>query len=58
MVCLVVAADGRELFFGNLDDPAPISKHEGHWLATWSPTRPELATLDAKEESKLILWGE
>lgn len=56
--CLVVASDTGELLFGNMDDPAPVATHPGDWLVAWSPTRQELATLDAQKETQLVVWSE
>src|SRR5712692_3990514 len=47
---LVVASDIDELLFGKVDESSPSATHPGYWLAAWSPTRAELATLDAQRE--------
>jgi len=55
---LAIASNTGELLFGSLADPMPTATYAGQWLVAWSPTRPELATLDAQKEMELILWSE
>jgi len=55
---LVVASNSSELFLGRLDERFPSAKHPGYWLAAWSPKRLELATLDARDETTLLIWQE
>ncbi len=55
---LAIASNIGELLFGSLADPMPTATYAGQWLVAWSPTRPELATLDAQKEMELILWSE
>ena len=55
---LVVASNTNVLLFGNLQDRNLDGTYPGHWLVAWSPTRPELATLDAQTGTDMILWEE
>ncbi len=54
---LVVASDTGDLLFGNLDETSPSTTHSGYWPAAWSPTGTELAMLDAKRETTLVICG-
>ncbi|HEV2583614.1 MAG TPA: hypothetical protein VGT44_22325, partial [Ktedonobacteraceae bacterium] len=53
---LAIASNTQELVLGNVRDAGPSTSHAGHWVAAWSPTRAELATLDAQTGSVLVVW--
>lgn len=55
---LAVASDAPELLFGDVRGTGPATSYPGYWLASWSPTRPELATLDAQTGASLVIWEE
>jgi serine/threonine protein kinase len=55
---VVIASSTYELLFGNLNDTDPTGIFGGHWLAAWSPTRPELASMNTPTGTELILWEE
>lgn len=52
---LAIASNSDTLLFGNMAGKNPDGTFAGHWLAAWSPTRPELATLDTRTGSDLLL---
>ncbi|MBE3560743.1 MAG: protein kinase [Ktedonobacteraceae bacterium] len=53
---IVVASAERRLLLGRPGETAPGASFPGQLLAAWSPTRPQLATLDEQQETLLILW--
>jgi WD40 repeat protein len=55
---IVLASSAKHLLFGFPNEDAPSATAAGQLLAVWSPTHRELATLDEKDESVLILWHE
>ena len=55
---IVLASSAKHLLFGFPGENAPSSTAAGQLLAAWSPTHRELATLDEKDETTLVLWHE
>jgi serine/threonine protein kinase len=55
---IVLASSAKHLLFGFPNENTPSATAAGQLLAAWSPTRRELATLDEKDETVLILWHE
>jgi len=55
---LVLASNERQLLSWRLDEASPSGMLPGRLLAAWSPTRSELATLDAQKETVLVIWEE
>ncbi|MBO0794420.1 MAG: WD40 repeat domain-containing protein, partial [Ktedonobacteraceae bacterium] len=53
---IVIASSEKRLLCGDAEEPAPSSSISGQLLAAWSPTSAELATLDAQQETTLVLW--
>jgi serine/threonine protein kinase len=55
---IVLASSAKYLLFGFPGENAPSTTAAGQLLAAWSPTHRELATLDEKDETTLVLWHE
>lgn len=55
---IVIASSAQYLLFGFPQESTPTTTFPGQLLATWSPTRRELATLSEQKETELILWHE
>lgn len=55
---VVVASSEKRLLCGRPGETAPSSSVAGQLLAAWSPTGPELATLDEQQENVLVIWRE
>jgi serine/threonine protein kinase len=53
---IVIASSAKYLLFGFPSESVPSATTAGQLLATWSPTHRELATLDEKDETTLVLW--
>jgi serine/threonine protein kinase len=55
---IVLASSAKYLLFGFPNEQTPSATSAGQLLAAWSPTHRELATLDEKDETVLVLWHE
>jgi serine/threonine protein kinase len=55
---LAIASNTDTLLFGNMAEKNPDGTFAGHWLAAWSPMRPEFATLDTRTGTDLLLLEE
>lgn len=53
---ITIASSDHLLLCGFPDEPLPSATMNGQLLAVWSPTRPELATLDEQRDTMLVLW--
>jgi serine/threonine protein kinase len=55
---LVASSRQQYLYFREIGENSATSaaKHPGTWLAAWSPTRTELATLHPKDDTRLVIW--
>ncbi len=53
---IVIASGAQHLLFGEPDEVAPTAQFGGQLLASWSPTRRELATLDEQHNDTLVFW--
>ncbi len=52
---LAIASNTNTLLFGNMLGRDPDGFFAGHWLAAWSPARPEFATMDTLAGTDLML---
>jgi serine/threonine protein kinase len=55
---IVLASSAKYLLFGFPSENTPSATAAGQLLAAWSPTHREMATLDEKDETILVLWHE
>ena len=55
---LVIASDEQQLLFGSPNDASPTARYPGQLLAAWSPTQPQLATLDPQDPTTLVLLSD
>ena len=53
---IVIASGAKRLLFGEPAEAAPTAQFGGQLLASWSPTRRELATLDDQRDNTLVFW--
>ncbi|HEY7418853.1 MAG TPA: hypothetical protein VH593_26975, partial [Ktedonobacteraceae bacterium] len=53
---IAIASGTKRLLFGEPGEAAPTAQFEGQLLASWSPTRRELATLEDQHDNMLVFW--